>query len=67
MVIVDIIYKVSCCVLESVVIVDRRESQSIMCSGKHGGSGQKSDGLVLCPGVRGDSGQGRVTKCHVVS
>ena len=43
-------HKVSCCVREGVVIVDRGESQ----------------GVMLCSGGRGDSGQGRITRYHIV-
>ena len=40
------------------MIVDKRESQSIMlCSGRRGDGGHELQGLVLCPRGRGDSGQ----------
>ena len=41
----------SCCVQEDAGIVDGGESQ----------------GVMLCPGGRDNSGQGRVTRCHAVS
>ena len=67
--IVNINHKVSCCVQQGVVIVDRgesRESQSVMSRlGRRGDSGHNLQGLVLCPGERGDSGQERITKYHV--
>ena len=64
--IVNINHKVSCCVQQGVVIVDRgesRESQSVMSRlGRRGDSGHNLQGLVLCPGGRGDRSKGRKSR-----